>query len=400
MFNVGDDLAIRPQWSNDVSVVRPTTGRTRGRPGESSEGADIWRASANSSVEEDDVGDLLAQSIDLGNLSLHRTPSLGDRFLRPQSTHTNLRARPSTAAMARTMPPALVHQSIELFLLSSWGDPMYIGFSGICGIDKDLEEFPLPVPETAVYVYSLDGTAPLVKLGPLDGSDNSLLVSDSRLTSSCEDMWVGQLQKGTVIGMKFHMDHSRSIKGLRIWNFNAGKEDSSMGVKHMEISIDGGRRRAVIVRKAPGNCSFDYSQFLPVGADSAPPAAGRGTPARPAYCKSNSFGEYDSPTRLLQQREKEAAAGVEAERAAKGFCARAAAAEDFLTGDLPSAHIVDDDDSSSLDSSFDARPSPGHEQSFVVEDHVCHVLQLYETPVCCGQYRNRFVYVTSDLWFR
>lgn len=374
VFSVGDDLAIRPQWSDVISVVRPTTGRSRiedsqfsgiSRRGTSKveSDANIWLASTASSYEDDDQCDLLAHSIDLGNLALNRNYSFGDRLLRPQSTHTNLRERPSTAAMARTMPPAIVHKSIEIFLLSSWGDPQYIGFSGVCGIDKDLEEFSLPIPETAYYVYSLDGAAPLYKHTPMNGTDNGMLVSGSRMTSSYEDMWVGQHHKGLVIGMKFDIDHSTSIKGLRIWNFNAGKEDSSMGVKHMEISIDGGRRKAVIVRKAPGNCTFDYSQFLPVGVDIRAAAVNYKSSSR-IYSKSNSFGDYDSPSRHHHSLETDLKSSKET--------------KDFLSSDLPSAQIVDDDDYSSVDSDFAKNKK---DPSFVVENSVCLVPQLYETPV-------------------
>lgn len=388
LYNVGDDLAIRPQWSNDASVVRPTTGKTRnnsiidsvdgrrGSTGRFGETSDIWQASAEGCLSEDEGSDLLAQSIDLGNLSLLRNASVGCHFTRPQSTQQNLRARPSTAAMARKLPPTIVHNSIELFLLSSWGDPQYIGFSGICGIDQELEEFELPIPEASYYVYSLDGAAPLARHAALDGSENCLLVSNTRMTSSYEEMWVGQTFKGLVIGIRFNFDRCKCIKGVRIWNFNAGREDTNIGIKHMEISIDGGRRKAVIVRKAPGNCSFDYSQFLPIGGENrGGNANNRASPARPAYSKANSFGEYNSPSRNVDVSEKGPTACFRKDE-------RFSRVDDLLMADLPSVSIVDDDDS--IDSEL-ASPTLSKKNcdtpSFSVEDHVCHIMQLYETPV-------------------
>ena len=389
VFASGDDISTRPQWSNDSSVVRPMTGKAKSNyVGEEARvsmnencgpsAVDMWRASADTSCDDDDDGDILARSVDLGGLSLRTSSSFGaDIFLRPQSTQTSLRARPSTAAMARRMEPTTVLRSIELFLLSSWGNYEYVGFSGVCGVDSDLEEIELPVPEASYYVYSLDGTASLAKHSPIQYTDNKLLVNGNKLTSKYEDMWVCQTFKGLVVGLRFNLPRSICIKGLRIWNFNAGREDASIGVKHMEISVDRGRRKAVIVRKAPGNCDFDYSQMLLIGGETRGGIINRNTPGRPIFKSANSFGDLESSSEVRSSREKDmpkiSSTAFEDCDKKREVCG------DFLVDDPPSGTvIVDVDDSDDSDSQWQNPSSP---VQGVANDSICRVPQLYETPV-------------------
>jgi hypothetical protein len=53
------------------------------------------------------------------------------------------------------------------------------------------------------------------------------------------------------------------MKGLRIWNYNVEKEGACCGVRHISIFVDGILCSSTVVRKAPGEMSFDFNQYLP-----------------------------------------------------------------------------------------------------------------------------------------
>lgn len=387
-FSLGEDLSERVQWSNDSNVKRPTTGKTRQKEvaGKKNISMDIWPIESNDGhdIEEGNTADFLAQSVDLGSLNI-RNSHFEVNMVRPQSTHTHIRIRPSTAAVARVMPPVAVRAYIELFLLSSWGDPNWIGLSSVCGLNANLEEFELPVPEACYYTYSAEGVS-LSRMSNVDHCYNDVLVRNSKLTTNYEDMWVCELKKNCIVGLKFIFDEPKSIKGVRLWNFNAGKEDTCLGVKHMEISIDGGRRKAVIVRKAPGNCNFDYSQFIPVSNQQT-----NKSPVRSLYKSASSFDDLQtaSPSRLTSvdrdhdtPRRKDLLNAAFADQESKS-----------ATSDVdspPGATVVVDEDyesdnSGCFDNAVERKEAEHRElkrRPASAGDCVCQVPQLYETPVC------------------
>ncbi len=371
---LGDDLQNRSSWVNDNSIQRPTTGRSK-KLNESSHreidhfsnlytGNDASKGSNYKNFGDD--SDVLSQSLDFDKaFNCFKESKLKPETSRPQSTQISMRARPSTAALARTTAPVAVNSSIELFLLSSWGDPQWIGMSGLCGIDSNLDDFTLPVPETYYYSYSVDGHSDLSRISIIDNCNNLLLVNNSKLTSKYEDMWVCAQHRKLVVGIKFLFTSRVSMKGIRIWNFNAGKEDACIGVKHMEISIDGNRRKAVIVRKAPGDCGFDYSQFLPV-CDGDTGSLRHNQFAKPQFKSSNSFdqtfsnevGNTKNFNDLEYQKKTIESLGIS-----------------------DGGAVVDDDYLSDQSDSFDKDKNCLVSDSMNFENSVCLLPQKYVTPV-------------------
>jgi hypothetical protein len=71
------------------------------------------------------------------------------------------------------------------------------------------------------------------------------------------------LNGNNCIVLKFDFKLQMNMKGLRIWNYNVEKEGACCGVKHISIFVDGVLCSSTVVRKAPGEMSFDYNQYLP-----------------------------------------------------------------------------------------------------------------------------------------
>ena len=196
---------------------------------------------------------------------------------RSSSTST---MRPSTAARARQQRPVR-GQVIELMVINSWGDPELIGLTGLTAMNAQLEEMPLPVPD--VYIGILKTSIASgnnkeeiqrtnISAAMCGSSAVSILVKPSERNSSMDptDMWFVKNPSreipGAHIVLRFDLGSPKDLKGLRVWNCNAGRDGAHCGIKHVHIFLDGVLiMRNSIARKAPGvSVQFDFAQFLPI----------------------------------------------------------------------------------------------------------------------------------------
>ena len=172
--------------------------------------------------------------------------------------------RPSTAASARSQLPVR-GRVLDLCLLSNWGEASLVGLTGLVGMDANLEEMPLGVPE----VLLVEGDARLSVVGRVALVEPpSALVNGVNATTAVQHMWRTALPKqpGQQVALRFDLGRERDIKGLKVWNLNDGKEGACGGIKHAKIYLDGRllSPTSLVIRKAPGRNDFDYSQFLPI----------------------------------------------------------------------------------------------------------------------------------------
>jgi hypothetical protein len=102
----------------------------------------------------------------------------------------------------------------------------------------------------------------------------SILINGNNITTDPNNMWcidASYLTKdnNNVIILRFDLQKPKRMKGLRIWNYNAGYEGSCCGVKHVNILLDSKLHARALIRKAPGEMKFDYNQFLPLAESSS-----------------------------------------------------------------------------------------------------------------------------------
>jgi hypothetical protein len=92
----------------------------------------------------------------------------------------------------------------------------------------------------------------------------ALLINSNNVTTNCGEMWTCSESSSVVT---INLQEKREIGGLKIWNYNAGLEESYFGVKRMEVYMDGkllSPSGGFLIRKAPGYAEFDFGQFLPL----------------------------------------------------------------------------------------------------------------------------------------
>ena len=225
----------------------------------------------------------------------HRHPGAGE--INSDTTRSEVRSlgksastsamRPSTASKARKQR-ATSASIIELVLVSSWGDRDMIGLTGVVAMDAQLEEVRLPEPEVFVgFIEQKTGQgqhrdAKCIKRTshqPVQcgSTDVHVLVKPSKenSTTNPKSMWFvrnpTREPPGHYIVLRFDLGNSLELKGLRLWNCNAGRDGAHCGIKHAHIYINGSLHMSnSVARKAPGvQVLFDFAQFLPITKDSA-----------------------------------------------------------------------------------------------------------------------------------
>lgn len=263
--------------SNINETARPSTraGRVSKKHDKQTERAALSSVEISKKAQTDSEGDtdLLDDSVDLTSMSLqsHKYSVTSNRSV-AMKTAMRDNSRPSTAAMARRHEPCK-GRVVDVCVLNTWGSEGLIGVTAFSGVDEMMEEFVLPVPKILVGELFKNDTGGYelkvnnqnaVSISQMSNTPD-IIVDGHTQTSDQRDMWLAvKPQKGYIV-LQFDLKRSTSIKGLKVWNFNASGEDhTSLGFKHVQLYIDGVISSTVLIRKAPGIENVDYAQFLPL----------------------------------------------------------------------------------------------------------------------------------------
>eukprot|EP01041_Mallomonas_annulata_P005470 gene5470-11007_t len=174
--------------------------------------------------------------------------------------------RPSTAMAMKTIKP-VTGCVLELWLLSSWGaaDGL-IGLTGVIALDCELNEIVLPTPQAFLANPNCDDYTKQLDMIPLEDDEDRLhvLVNGINLSMSPHHSWCMHVTPPYSLVLRFQFEEPQTLRGFRVWNYNAGQEESFCGAKHIQIDIDGFQRGSCVLRKAPGEEKFDFAQFVPL----------------------------------------------------------------------------------------------------------------------------------------
>jgi len=184
----------------------------------------------------------------------------------------------------------MLGKRITLVIEENWGDPHYVGLTGIQVLGPNLERIDdsalgaannqhgmlqlhaFPRDMNVIPGYSGD-TRTLDKL--LDGvnctnDDNHMWLApklkrekkDNRQPTEQQSSKAARTQFLQILLPKEHL-----IGGLRIWNYNKSEKDARRGIKRCRIildKVDISPENGQIFHKAPGTVDYDFSQFIPL----------------------------------------------------------------------------------------------------------------------------------------
>ncbi|KAK2580558.1 hypothetical protein KPH14_007687 [Odynerus spinipes] len=144
-------------------------------------------------------------------------------------------------------------KEIQLIILSNWGVAGSVGLSGL----EFIGDQNLVLPTTYANLRcNLDDTN-LLKL--IDGCN---------MSTDIDHMWlIDYTNENEEIVITVSFDKEVYVTGIRIWNYNASLEMSYCGVKHLFVKLDGKsvfeeNCDSFLLRRAPGNCHYDFVQEI------------------------------------------------------------------------------------------------------------------------------------------
>uniref|UniRef100_A0A671QAZ0 Katanin interacting protein n=1 Tax=Sinocyclocheilus anshuiensis TaxID=1608454 RepID=A0A671QAZ0_9TELE len=178
---------------------------------------------------------------------------------RKEDTHSHVNLHPQyTTEHPTRYPTAAI---LQLNLLSSWGDPHYVGLTGLEVVGKGGASIPVDVSMA---------TASPRDLNDLPECSNDLRTLDKlfdgmNITTDDKHMWLIPFTSSSDHTLTVRFAQPQTIAGFRIWNYNKSPEDSYRGVKVVHAFLDGACISPLggfLIRKGPGNCHFDFAQEI------------------------------------------------------------------------------------------------------------------------------------------
>ena len=174
----------------------------------------------------------------------------------PQQPHVVALAPPAAAAampgdkemgVFAALPSG---QHVQIDILSTWGDPYYVGLSALEIFDEHGQPVELEEPQQQIRADPAD-----INVLPEYGHDVRVVSNlfDGTLRT-CDDahLWLAPFTPGRRNYIYVDLSFPRSISMVRVWNYNKSRIHSFRGARLLELRLDGNLVFRGEVNKAPG----------------------------------------------------------------------------------------------------------------------------------------------------
>ncbi|KAK2174806.1 hypothetical protein NP493_776g01041 [Ridgeia piscesae] len=148
---------------------------------------------------------------------------------RPRTTASNTRLALASAEAAIETDQLdfyCQHTGLKLNFTATWGDPHYLGLTGLEVVGKEGEALPINL-----NMLNAD-PRDLHVLPGYETDDRTLdkLIDGTNVTTSDEHMWLVPLTEGENHWLTVTFAEATEMTGLRLWNYNKSPEDTYRGV--------------------------------------------------------------------------------------------------------------------------------------------------------------------------
>ena len=165
------------------------------------------------------------------------------------------RHRGSTPAAAVEAPLGVLvatptGQHLQLDILSTWGDPYYVGLSALEVFDERGAPIELADPHVQLRADPAD-----INVLPEYGHDVRVVSNlFDGVLRTCDDahLWLAPFTPGRSNHVFVDLGSVRTIGMVRVWNYNKSRIHSFRGVRMLEMFLDGQPIFRGEVNKAPG----------------------------------------------------------------------------------------------------------------------------------------------------
>ncbi|GMH53703.1 hypothetical protein TL16_g01506 [Triparma laevis f. inornata] len=264
-----EEAAVRPQmsvntWTNsDGSTFksRPSTacGRKKKKKSKKKTNPGDADVASPSFVQSDHLSLIVGgQRSQMHHVTAKKTLTKQRSFVAPTEKGKKIPMRPSTAPMRRQWQ-GQKGRHLEMVCRSNWGgQDLVLGLTGLEFLDSEFN--PIPMQPSMISVMT-----------PHDNVMIDPLINQNNITQDVRNMWVVDVESmDSEVVVHVDFGEELAVGGLKVWNFNAGLEESYLGVKRMTIFLDGKQVSPMdgfLIRKAPGYANFDFGQFIALNSD-------------------------------------------------------------------------------------------------------------------------------------
>ncbi|KAJ0411259.1 hypothetical protein ATCC90586_004175 [Pythium insidiosum] len=209
--------------------------------------------SPRSATHDDDVDGIQPPDVMLlrGDAPRRRMPPSPDKL----PVAANLPTKAGVTTETFQIPELPQGQHLVINILSTWGDPFYVGLMGLeifdhtghavllSDVDKQLSADP---PDLNVLGHDRVDPRTVDKL--VDGH-----------YFTCDELhaWLAPFTRGQNHFVYVDFDYALSISMLRVWNYNTTRIHSYRGARYVEMTLDGKCIFKGEIRRAPGSVTED-----------------------------------------------------------------------------------------------------------------------------------------------
>ncbi|GAQ84262.1 hypothetical protein KFL_001820150 [Klebsormidium nitens] len=149
-----------------------------------------------------------------------------------------------------TIPCEPRGSQLTVHILENWGDPFYVGLSGLELFDSAGEPLSFRSLEKQLRAEPPD-------LNILSGYGSDPRTVDKLLDGvnwTCDDLhhWLAPFTPGEAVSIHVSLDDVTTLGMIRVWNYNCSRIHSFRGVRTIEVRLDDRVIFVGEVRKAPG----------------------------------------------------------------------------------------------------------------------------------------------------
>ena len=139
-------------------------------------------------------------------------------------------------------------RELKFYILSTWGDPHYVGLNGIDLFDESGKRILLDAS-------CISADPPDINVLPGYGSDPRTvdkLVDGCHYTCDDLHMWLSPFNLKEEQTITVRIPETKTISMIRIWNYNKSRIHSFRGVRQLRLFLDGEEIFGGEIKRAPG----------------------------------------------------------------------------------------------------------------------------------------------------
>ncbi|XP_077979703.1 LOW QUALITY PROTEIN: protein KATNIP homolog [Glandiceps talaboti] len=125
-------------------------------------------------------------------------------------------------------------QYLKLHFTETWGDPHYLGLTGLEVLDKQGDVININLDQIDAHPRDLND------LPDYHNDERTLdkLIDGMNVTMTDQHMWLIPFLEGEEHSISINLDEPIEVSGLRIWNYNKSPEDTYRGAKVVHVTLD------------------------------------------------------------------------------------------------------------------------------------------------------------------